>query len=84
MSYFPKSKNAERILGLLRKKPRTDTFSHKLMDRQFPRYKDSDLREVLIAIVCPIVCVGEVNATGWHEVCEKRADDAIAALRGTK
>ena len=84
MSYFPKSKNAARILGLLRKKPRNTSAWQKILDQQFPRYKDADLREVLIAITCPIVCVGEVNVTGWHEVCEKHADDAIAALRGTK
>jgi hypothetical protein len=84
MSYFPKSKNAARILGLLRKKPRSDTPWQRLVDQQFPRYKDDDLREVLIAIACPIVCVGVVNVTGWHKVCEKHADDAIAALRGTK
>lgn len=39
------------------------------------------LRELLIALTCPLPCVGEVNDTGWHLQCEARADTALAALR---
>lgn len=38
------------------------------------------LRELLIALVCPAVCVGFVNDQGWHRLCEKRADEALESL----
>jgi hypothetical protein len=43
------------------------------------------LRHVLIAATCPLPCKGYRVAdydSDWHEGCEKRADDAIAVLRG--
>lgn len=43
------------------------------------------LRHVLVAATCPLPCKGyrvENPESDWHEGCEKRADDALAALRG--
>lgn len=31
-------------------------------------------------ITCPPPCVGEVNRTGWHQECQKRAQKAMTAL----
>jgi len=55
-------------------------------DRPFPGYvyphdiNVPALRDVLIAVTCPIPCVGYVNETGWHKGCEARADAALATL----
>ena len=38
------------------------------------------LMEFLAELVCPPPCVGFVNETGWHQLCEQKAHDAILAL----
>lgn len=38
------------------------------------------LFEFLAKLVCPPVCVGYVNRTGWHQLCEEKARRAIQAL----
>jgi hypothetical protein len=73
--------------------PKTDEAAVALMaitkDLPFPTYvypSDVDrvaLREVLIGVVCPIPCVGEVNDEGWHKLCEAKADAAMVALFGS-
>lgn len=73
MSYFPKRDKARIALKALTK-PSTDYFDY------FPKYRVQALREVLIGMVCPCVCVGVVNDTGWHRLCEQKADAALVAL----
>lgn len=36
--------------------------------------------DLLSALTCPVVCVGTVNRTGWHQVCQRRAQEAMRAL----
>lgn len=31
-------------------------------------------------ITCPPPCVGHVNSTGWHQECQKRAQEAMEVL----
>lgn len=31
-------------------------------------------------LTCPIVCDGTVNDRGWHQVCQRRAADAMEQL----
>lgn len=38
------------------------------------------LFDFLQKLVCPPPCVGYVNSTGWHQLCQRKAADAIAAL----
>lgn len=44
-------------------------------------YDREALRQVLVAVVCPAPCVGEVRPDNtWHQVCEETARAALAAL----
>ena len=75
MSYTPKRKNAQEAFAQLVRK-----------DRPWPGYiypSDIDresLRELLIAVYCPIPCDGFGNAESWHATCEAAADHALAEL----
>jgi hypothetical protein len=75
VSYLPRAENARIAYNALVKQ-----------DRPWPGYVYPDdvdldaLREVLIAIACPIPCDGVVQGEGWHKLCEKYADEALEAL----
>lgn len=43
-------------------------------------YSRDAIWELFQKLTCPIVCVGHVNAEGWHQLCQKRAQDAMRAL----
>jgi hypothetical protein len=46
----------------------------------YARFDRDDIRELLVRLHCPPVCVGYINETGWHKLCEQRADTALAVL----
>lgn len=75
MSYRPGSPSALAAFDLLVEE-----------DRPWPHYVyPSDihvhaLRELLIALVCPIPCNGVRGGEDWHLLCENKADSALMAL----
>lgn len=74
MSYTPTRKSAKDAYQALKKRS-------KWPGHVYPSdLRKEALREVLLAITCPIPCDGVVRGEGWHRGCEKRADDALALL----
>ena len=54
--------------------PRDSVFSpFRVVDTQ-------KLFDFLAKLSCPPMCVGHVNSTGWHQLCEQRAQGALEAL----
>lgn len=81
MTFRPASPRALAAFTALADRPEPATFADEVaaLTRVYP-FEVSDLRELLVAAVCPPFCVGVVNDTGWHHICEEKADRAIAAL----
>lgn len=80
MSYQPTTSAAAAALAALTRTP--DGIPDRIAALGSP-YRDVDhaaLRDLLITLACPSVCVGVVDRNGWHELCEKKADAALEAL----
>lgn len=46
----------------------------------FDRFDPEMIWELFQKLTCPVQCVGYVNSTGWHQECQKRAQEAMEAL----
>lgn len=80
MSYQPGDEGALLSLAALTEDPMQMGPMFTALGEPYRTARLDALRELLIALVCPAVCVGFVNDEGWHLLCEKRADAALESL----
>lgn len=78
MSYQTTNEQAQQIINILRREP-----TSRIEDMGTPIHPlihIGVLREVILSMTCPIVCVGEINDERWHVSCIQRTDEIMKQI----
>lgn len=78
MSYRTTNERAQQVISILRREP-----SNRIEDmgsQIHPLIHIDVLREVILSMTCPIVCVGEINNERWHDICLARTNEIIEQI----
>ena len=77
MSYSPKEKSAAKALAWMGVDCESEWWD-------YTRWDFDVVREVLIALSCPLVCDGPTrvdgSANGWHKLCIEKAEKAMSVM----